>query len=112
MKSRFYRTVIATIFMFITIASNATVANIGSFTDNKKPVTEMTTAEKETRIMEIKTRVNEIKTMDKSSLTKVERKALRAELKEMRKEAKAIGGGVYLSVGAIIIIILLLILIL
>jgi hypothetical protein len=112
MKSRIYRTVIASIFMFITIASNASVTNIVSLTDNKKPVTEMTTAEKETRIKEISARVNEIKAMDKSSLTRVERKALRAELKDMRKEAKAIGGGVYLSVGAIIIIILLLILIL
>jgi hypothetical protein len=33
-------------------------------------------------------------------------------LKEMKKQARAMGGGVYLSVGAIIIIILLLILIL
>jgi uncharacterized membrane protein len=57
--------------------------------------------------------VAEIKTLRKSSLTKEERKALRQELKDMNKEAKAIQGrGVYLSVGAIIIIILLLILIL
>jgi hypothetical protein len=50
--------------------------------------------------------------MDKSNLSSQERQDLRNELKAMKKEAKAIGGGVYLSVGAIIIIILLLILLL
>jgi hypothetical protein len=56
--------------------------------------------------------MEEIKAMDKSHMSKAERKELRKELREMKKEARAMGGGVYLSVGAIIIIILLLILIL
>ncbi|WP_134091489.1 hypothetical protein [Olivibacter sp. XZL3] len=61
----------------------------------------------------MKRRVAEIKAMDKSALTKAERKELRKELREMNKRARALGsGGVYLSVGAIIIIILVLILIL
>ncbi|GAA4803939.1 hypothetical protein GCM10023231_36260 [Olivibacter ginsenosidimutans] len=65
------------------------------------------------QISEMKNRVEEIKAMDKSKLTKVERKALKKELREMNKRARALGsGGVYLSVGAIIIIILVLILIL
>jgi hypothetical protein len=50
--------------------------------------------------------------MDRSELSREDRKALRNELQEMKKEAKVTSGGVYLSVGAIIIIILLLILIL
>lgn len=66
----------------------------------------------ELRIAEIEARVNELKSMDRSSMTRAERKAAKKELKELKKEAKALGGGVYLSVGAIIIIILLLILIL
>jgi uncharacterized membrane protein len=71
------------------------------------------TPEQNARIEEMKKRVAEIKTIRKGSLSKEERKALRQELKEMNSEAKAIQGrGVYLSVGAIIIIILLLILIL
>ncbi|WP_162127779.1 hypothetical protein [Flavobacterium phycosphaerae] len=57
-------------------------------------------------------RLNEIKEMDKSNLSRTERKALRKEVKEIKATMKASGGGVYLSVGAIIIIILLLILIL
>jgi uncharacterized protein (UPF0335 family) len=47
-------------------------------------------------------------------MTREERKALRMELKHMNKEAKSMGytSGIYISVGALIIIILLLILIL
>jgi len=78
---------------------------------NDKPKTELT-AEQRTELNRITSRVEEIKAMDKSKLSREERKELRKELKEMKKQAKAMGGGVYLSVGAIIIIILLLILIL
>ncbi|WP_131536552.1 hypothetical protein [Pedobacter nototheniae] len=70
------------------------------------------TAEQTVQLEKIKSRVEEIREMDKSNLTRAERKALRKELKEMKNQARAISGGVYLSVGAIIIIILLLILIL
>lgn len=72
-----------------------------------------TDEEIEIRMNEMRQRVKEIKEMDKSELSKNERKALRKELRDMNKEARAFGErGVYLSVGAIIIIILLLILIL
>jgi hypothetical protein len=57
-------------------------------------------------------RLKEIKAMDKSDLSRAERKALRKEVKEIKATMKASNNGVYLSVGAIIIIILLLILIL
>ncbi|UKT64041.1 hypothetical protein [Pedobacter mucosus] len=68
--------------------------------------------EQAAKLERIKSRVEEIRDMDKSNLTQTERKALRSELREMKKQARAVSGGVYLSVGAIIIIILLLILIL
>ena len=70
------------------------------------------TMEQKAQLEKITNRVEEIKAMDKSNMSKAERKELRKELREMKKEARAMGGGVYLSVGAIIIIILLLILIL
>lgn len=58
-------------------------------------------------------RLEEIKNMDKSDLSSSDRKALRKEVRTIKSNLKASGnGGVYLSVGAIIIIILLLILIL
>ena len=70
------------------------------------------TAQQQAQLQRITTRVEEIREMDKSDLSRVEKRALRKELKEMKNQAKALSGGVYLSVGAIIIIILLLILIL
>lgn len=45
--------------------------------------------------------------MDKSELNKVEKRALRKEVKGIKKDLRALSGGVYLSVGAIIIVLLL-----
>ncbi len=55
-------------------------------------------------------RLEEIKAMDKSELSRSEKKVLRAEVKELNAEIKEVGGGIYLSAGAIIIILLLIIL--
>ncbi|HLN52508.1 MAG TPA: hypothetical protein VK212_02295 [Lentimicrobium sp.] len=57
-------------------------------------------------------RLLEIKEMDKSALSSAERKELRSEVKMIKEELTQISGGVYLSIGAIIIILLLLILLL
>lgn len=76
--------------------------------DKSKELTE----QQQVRMQEIKERVEEIKSMDRSHLSREQKKELKQELVSMKKEAKAMSGGVYLSVGAIIIIILLLILIL
>ncbi|WP_219224053.1 hypothetical protein [Pedobacter antarcticus] len=70
------------------------------------------TVEQKAQLERITNRVEEIKSMDKSNLSRAEKKELRKELKEMKHQARALGGGVYLSVGAIIIIILVLILVL
>ena len=79
--------------------------------DKAKNKTELT-AEQQVQFKRITDRVEEIRNMDKSHLSRAEKKELRKELKEMKNQARAMTGGVYLSVGAIIIIILLLILIL
>ncbi|CAM4162640.1 hypothetical protein [Flavobacterium weaverense] len=57
-------------------------------------------------------RLEEIKAMDKSSLNSAERKELRKEVRTIKADLKSSGNGVYLSIGAIIIIVLLLILLL
>jgi len=57
-------------------------------------------------------RLEEIKKMDKSALSPSEKKELRKEVRETKRELKTTNGGVYLSVGAAIIIVLLLILLL
>ena len=79
-------------------------------TDSKKNKTELTEAQRE-RLAEIEARVDEIKGMDFSMMSKDEKKDIRMELREMKEEAKREGGGVYISVGAIIIILLILILV-
>ncbi len=71
-----------------------------------------TKAVDQAKVAQITTRLNEIKAMDKSELSSSEKKELRKELKGLKKEMATAKGGVYLSVGAIIIVILLLILLL
>lgn len=51
-----------------------------------------------------------IKTMDISNMGSSEKKELRKEVRGIKGQLKELGGGVYLSVGALIVIILLLIL--
>lgn len=79
--------------------------------EKKAPKTELT-GEQKVAFDRIVNRVEEIRNMDKSNLSREDKKALRKELREMKEQARAMQQGVYLSVGAIIIIILLLILIL
>ena len=57
-------------------------------------------------------RLDEIKAMDKSNMTWAEKKQLRKEVRTLKTNLAQVNGGVYLSVGAIIIILLLLILLL
>ena len=57
-------------------------------------------------------RLDEIKAMDKSNLNSIQKKELRKEIKTIKSQLRTTNNGVYLSIGAIIIIILLLILIL
>jgi hypothetical protein len=57
-------------------------------------------------------RLEEIKAMDKSEMKSSEKKELRKEVRAINASLKSSNGGVYLSVGAIIIIVLLLILLL
>jgi hypothetical protein len=57
-------------------------------------------------------RLDEIKAMDFSDLSSKERKELRKEVRAIKSELRELGSGIYISVGAAIIIILLLILIL
>ncbi|MGB3078817.1 MAG: hypothetical protein WBB31_07040 [Saprospiraceae bacterium] len=57
-------------------------------------------------------RLSEIKAMDISSMKGAEKKQLRKEVKSIKSQLKTLNGGVYLSVGAIIIILLIIILLL
>ncbi|MEP7252981.1 MAG: hypothetical protein ABI683_11400 [Ginsengibacter sp.] len=57
-------------------------------------------------------RIDEIRHMDRSQLTTSEKKELKKELKLLKKESKPKKNGLYLSLGALIVIGILLILLL
>lgn len=57
-------------------------------------------------------RLDEINALDKSDLSSLEKKEMRKEVRAVKEELKATGGGVYLSVGALILVIILLIVLL
>ena len=94
---------IVLIVMYITVTVPAFSTTVTPYTESTTPVNN------DTREKYLINRLQEIKAMTKHDLSRAEKKALRKEVKEIKKELK---GGVYLSVGAIIIIILLLILLL
>jgi hypothetical protein len=54
-------------------------------------------------------RLDEINTMDKANLKPSEKKELRKEVRSIKHNLKVISGGVYISVGALLLIVLLLI---
>ena len=112
MKQKMFTPLLIVVLLFSSFVSQAATATYPTTNELKAKVMTMTEEQKKARLETIKMRLLEIKDMDKSTLTKAQRKDLKAELRNMSKEAKVTSGGVYLSVGAIIIIILILILIL
>ena len=73
------------------------------------------TATKAAEIAEVKTlskRLDEIKAMDKTKLTSSEKQVLRKEVRTIKHQMSNIGGGVYISVGGLLLIILILVILL
>lgn len=104
MKTTNFKAALLVILMAITLpASSSTITSDPKSGD---PTTKMTDERGDQLIQ----RLNEIKDMDKSDLSRSDKKELRNEVKSIKKELKDSGRGIYLSVGAIIIVILLLIL--
>jgi hypothetical protein len=90
------------VFFLLTVASPAMA------TTNHENLRENT----EARVQQLTDRLEVIKSIDKGLLPLAEKKKLRREVREIKKELAVIGGGVYLSVGALLLIALLLILLL
>jgi hypothetical protein len=82
-----------------------------SFSNTNTP-TAVSSENPEAYAKSLENRLEEIRAMDTKKLSREEKKALRVEVRTIKKEMAAVSGGVYLSVGAIIIIALLLILLL
>jgi hypothetical protein len=90
---------------FIPFQSSAAVPEEPTAMTDPKPV-----APAEVKVLEL--RLAELNSMDKAKMTSTEKKNLRKEVKSINKSLREIGGGVYLSVGAIILICILLIVLL
>jgi hypothetical protein len=102
-KAKIYFSLAAMLFAFTAQAENPSISS------EREP--KVVSAGELKRLDEIESRVMEIKKMDFSTLEKAEKKAIKTELKELNKEARR-GGGLYLSLGAIIVIVLLLVVLL
>jgi predicted PurR-regulated permease PerM len=96
-------TLISLLMLLIAAPSMAKASN-----ENSTPNNTMNEAE----LKSLVNRLEEIKSMDKSDLNSLEKKELRKEIRSINKDLKTNAGGVYLSVGAILVVILLLILLL
>ena len=81
---------------------------------DRKTVKNMNTDQREARVKVLENRLREIEAMDLKALEKSDKKEIKMEVKDINRDLKrhAISGGVYISVGAAIIIVLLLILLL
>src|SRR5450759_838297 len=90
---------------FLPLQSNAATTAAPSSLVDSKPAE---SAEAKTLVL----RLNEINAMDKSKLKSADKKSLRKEVKSINHKLREITGGVYLSVGAILLIALLLIILL
>lgn len=86
-------------------------APILSYATNEKEVVE-TTVVVPAEAQKLISRLEEIKAMDKSTLTKPEKKKLRKEVRTINKSLRVVNGGIYVSVGAIILVALLLVILL
>lgn len=91
----------------ITVLSMALLpAGLKASPDSARTQTATIQSEKAERLIH---RLEEIKAIDKSTLSRTERKALRKEVRSIDTELRGLSGGIYISVGALILILLLLI---
>jgi hypothetical protein len=78
----------------------------------KNPKTPTETKAVQAEVSKLVTRLETIRAMDKSTLDRSEKRVLRKEVRAIKSELKDKRHGVYVSVGAFIIIILLLVILL
>lgn len=90
---------------FIPLSSNAT---------NVEPSSTLaiTKTEEKAHAEALISRLHEIKAMNRSNMSASEKKSMRKEVRAIKHELEHSNGGIYLSVGAVIIIVLLLIILL
>jgi hypothetical protein len=87
--------------------------SIGSYaaTGNGAPAP-TSPAAKEAEMSGLENRLEEIKAMDLENMPRSEKRKYAKEVKQIQKKMNAVGGGVYISAGALLVILILLIVLL
>lgn len=93
-------------YLLVLLVSLSAFANTPS-TVEKNPTTTKNKAEMPVEVKNMFTRLDEIKAMDKSDMNRSEKKELRKEVRAINKSLAATNNGVYISVGALLVIIIL-----
>ena len=100
--------IIASIVLFLTTFAMPQLSNAAS-NKSEKAITSVERENESVQANILLARLHALNSMDNSNLNTSEKKARRNEVRSIKKQLSTLGGGVYLSVGALIIIILLLI---
>jgi hypothetical protein len=91
----------------------AMMFSIGSYaaTGSGAPAASSSAA-KEAEMSRLENRLEEIKAMDIENMPRSEKRKYAKEVKQIQKKMNAVGGGVYISAGALLVIVILLIVLL
>jgi hypothetical protein len=100
-----------TLYAMILLVSMSSITTL-SATEKDSIVATATTKEVPADVSKLLTRLDEINAIDKTALNRLQKKELRKEVRVIKSELKEKRHGVYISVGAFIIIILLLVILL
>lgn len=100
------------LFAMVLLVSLSTISSPLFATEKEAITTTTPTKEIPADVSQLLTRLDEINAMDKTVLNRSEKKELRKEVRAIKAELKEKRHGVYVSIGAFIIIILLLIILL
>jgi hypothetical protein len=100
-----------TLYAMILLVSMSSITTL-SATEKDSIVATVTTKEVPADVSKLLTRLDEINAMDKTALNRLQKKEIRKEVRVIKSELKEKRHGVYISVGAFIIIILLLVILL
>lgn len=93
-------------YLLVLLVSLSVFANTPN-TVEKNPTIEKNKAEMPVEVKNMLVRLDEIKAMDKSDMNRSEKKELRKEVRAINKSLAATNNGVYLSIGALLLIIIL-----
>lgn len=101
-KTTFFLLNFCLLLLFIPVPAKAAIAG------GTDPITVVNQA----KVDELSARLDEIALIDRTTMRPAERRELRQEVRDIKAELKAQGGGVYISIGSLLIVIILLILLL